>query len=82
MRPRLPPSCLADRLALGASLRPVQLPLHCVRKPEFWVDYHPSHKLPSPPVPTEGTDYPCNELVRARSPGGGRLGVALAGVQS
>lgn len=41
----------------------MQLPLHCVRKPEFWPNYHPSSTLPSPPVPTEGVDYPVNTLV-------------------
>lgn len=46
------------------TLPSLQLPLHCVRKPEFWPDYHPSCQLPSAPVPTEDVDYPVNSLVQ------------------
>ncbi len=45
------------------ALAAAQLPLSSVRKPEFWPDYHPSISSPSPPVPTEGVDYPTNSLV-------------------
>ena len=38
-----------------------QLPLTSVRKPEFWPEYHPSSKEPSPAIPTEGIDYPSND---------------------
>lgn len=40
-----------------------ELPLSSVRKPEFWPDYHPSTCQPSPVVPTQGIDYPTNDLV-------------------
>lgn len=41
----------------------MQLPLDCVRKPEFWPDYHPSVSQPSSHVPKQGTDYPANTLL-------------------
>jgi hypothetical protein len=40
-----------------------QLPLDCVRKPEFWPDYHPSSQEASSHVPKQGTDYPANTLL-------------------
>uniref|UniRef100_A0A7R9VIT3 Sulfatase-modifying factor enzyme domain-containing protein n=1 Tax=Chlamydomonas euryale TaxID=1486919 RepID=A0A7R9VIT3_9CHLO len=40
-----------------------ELPLLSVRKPEFWPDYHPSATQPSPAIPTEGADFPRNDLL-------------------
>ncbi|KAJ9513718.1 hypothetical protein QJQ45_015472 [Haematococcus lacustris] len=40
-----------------------ELPLACVRKPEYWPEYHPSSAQPSPALPAEGVDYPANDLV-------------------
>jgi hypothetical protein len=40
-----------------------QLPLDCVRKPEFWPDYHPSSQEASAHVPKQGSDYPANGLL-------------------
>lgn len=40
-----------------------QLPLDCVRKPEFWPDYHPSSHEASAHVPKQGSDYPANTLL-------------------
>lgn len=42
----------------------LQLPAHCVRKPEGWPAYHPSASLASPQVPQLGHDFPSNELLR------------------
>lgn len=40
-----------------------QLPLDCVRKPEFWPEYHPSAAEPSSHVPKQGSDFPANALL-------------------
>lgn len=40
-----------------------ELPVACVRHPEFWPAYHPSVKLPSATAPEAGRDYPAAELV-------------------
>ncbi|PNW80150.1 hypothetical protein CHLRE_08g380000v5 [Chlamydomonas reinhardtii] len=40
-----------------------ELPLTSVRKPEFWPDYHPTSHNSSAPVPTQGVDFPVNNLV-------------------
>jgi hypothetical protein len=40
-----------------------ELPLDLLAKPEFWPDYHPSAYLPSQAVPSEGADFPVNDLV-------------------
>ena len=43
-----------------------ELPLHCVRHPEYLPPYHPSTDLPSAPMPTPGADYPPNTLLTVR----------------
>jgi hypothetical protein len=54
---------LPSVLVLVLHVLSVQLPLDCVRKPEFWPDYHPSVSQPSSHVPKQGTDYPVNTLL-------------------
>uniref|UniRef100_A0A383W2U2 Generic methyltransferase n=1 Tax=Tetradesmus obliquus TaxID=3088 RepID=A0A383W2U2_TETOB len=40
-----------------------ELPLECVRKPEYWPDYHPSSSEASSTVPKQGSDFPANPLL-------------------
>lgn len=42
-----------------------ELPLHAVRKPEFWPEYHPSASRPEAPaaLPAPGADFPVNDLL-------------------